>query len=85
MWVNPEVRRLGVATRLVASVMEWAQRGRASAVELWVTDGNRPALSLYQGIGFAETGARQPLPSDPTKEELHMIYWLRPRQVEKDK
>jgi len=85
MWVNPEVRRLGVATRLVASVMEWAQRGRASAVELWVTHGNTPALSLYRGFGFVETGARQPLPSDPTKEEFQMIYWLPPPEVGKNK
>jgi len=50
----------------------WAKaRGFASLI-LWVTESNGPARRLYERCGFAATGERQPLPSDPTLPEIQM-------------
>lgn len=72
MWVAPEARGSGVARRLVDAVLDWARAGSAGAVELWVTRGNGPAIELYKGAGFRETGDHQPLPSDPCTDEVRM-------------
>ena len=37
---------------------------------------NEPAYELYESAGFRKTGATQPLPSDPTVEELAMVLVL---------
>jgi GNAT superfamily N-acetyltransferase len=72
MWTAPEVRRQGVATRLVEAVVGWAADIGAERVELWVTGGNQPAQRLYEHLGFEPTGDHQPLPSDPCKDEVRM-------------
>ena len=72
MWVSPEARREGIGRTLVDLVIDWAARNDAATVELWVTETNRPARELYERCGFAFTGRRQPLPSDPTLDELEM-------------
>ena len=58
----------------MAAVVGWAaSRGRrATSVHLWVTETNAPARALYQRCGFALTGERQPLPSDPGISEVAM-------------
>lgn len=72
MWTAPEFRRIGAARRLVDAVLEWAREGPAASVELWVTQGNDPAIELYRSAGFRETGDHQALPSDPRKDEIRM-------------
>lgn len=72
MWVAPDHRRSGVAVRLIDAVVAWADEVDASAVELWVTRGNDPAIGLYESAGFLATGDHQPLPSDPCRAELRM-------------
>lgn len=72
MWVSPEARREGIGRALVDVVIDWARRNNAETVELWVTETNDPARRLYERCGFAFTGGRQPLPSDPTLDELEM-------------
>ncbi|MEA3055732.1 MAG: hypothetical protein QOD30_1164 [Actinomycetota bacterium] len=72
MWVAPAARRRGVARALIAAVVEWARETGAENVRLWVTCGNDSAESLYRAAGFVETDERQPLPSDPSKEERRM-------------
>jgi ribosomal protein S18 acetylase RimI-like enzyme len=63
-----EVRR---AEALVEAVCAQARRDGAVAVRLWVVDGNPRARRLYERLGFAATGRRQPLPSAPeVGEEL---------------
>ena len=76
MWTSPEVRRTGVARALVSEVVGWAQEAAATTLHLWVTDGNEPAQRLYASMGFRETGERQPLPSDPRKDEICMTLAL---------
>lgn len=72
MWTSPPVRRTGTARRLVDAVVGWATSAGATAVELWVTEGNEPAIALYRAAGFVDTGQRQPLPSDPSLDERRM-------------
>jgi GNAT superfamily N-acetyltransferase len=72
MWTEPAARRRGVGRALVHAVLDWARATNATAVELWVTQGNGPAQHLYESLGFRATGVTQPLPSDPAHEELRM-------------
>ncbi|HWC33432.1 MAG TPA: GNAT family N-acetyltransferase [Mycobacteriales bacterium] len=74
MWVAPEYRGSGVATELVDAVLGWAVDGGARTVGLWVTEGNGRARRLYERLGFVVTGEVQPLPSDPSKDEIRMVY-----------
>jgi GNAT superfamily N-acetyltransferase len=77
MWTAPVARRTGVARALVTAVLDWATALSAATVQLWVTRGNEPALALYESMGFRQTGEFQPLPSDPTRDELAMTRELR--------
>lgn len=73
MWTAPETRRMGVARALVGAVLDWAGDDvSAATVHLWVTRGNAPAERLYETMGFRATGESQPLPSDPSQDELRM-------------
>jgi len=78
MWVAPEHRGSGVADALVDAVLAWARdEAKADVVELWVTRGNDRAQRFYERCGFVETGDVQPLPSDPCKDEVRMVFGLR--------
>lgn len=72
MWVAPDAPRTGAARILVGAVVDWAAATSAMSVELWVTRGNAPAEALYRALGFVETGDHQPLPSDPSHDELRL-------------
>ena len=72
MWVEPAYRGSGAATALVDAVIGWAAANGNHSVDLWVTVGNDRAIEFYRKCGFAEIGHTQPLPSDPTKQELRM-------------
>lgn len=72
MWVAPPHRRAGIGRQLVDAVIGWARETDAPSVNLWVTSGNDRAVSLYESTGFRATGEHQPLPSDPSKDELRM-------------
>jgi GNAT superfamily N-acetyltransferase len=76
MWVDPAARGKGVAERLVAVVRDWARGRGAKELHLWVTHGNTSAQRLYERLGFAYTGDRQPLPSDPSLVEVRMALPL---------
>jgi ribosomal protein S18 acetylase RimI-like enzyme len=64
MWVDPEVRGLGVGSQLIeTAVAQWrALAGRR--VSLWVVDGNSSAAALYARCGFVPTGEREPMRKD---------------------
>jgi GNAT superfamily N-acetyltransferase len=73
MWVSPRARGRGAGEALIARVAEWARDCTdAVTLHLWVTESNHPALRLYERCGFAPTGERQPLPSDPSLAEVAM-------------
>ena len=76
MWTAPEARRTGVARALVEAVLDWARSVSAASVDLWVTRGNAPAERFYDAMGFRATGDTQPLPSDPSQDEVRMTLHL---------
>jgi GNAT superfamily N-acetyltransferase len=55
--VDPDTRRQGVATALVAAANEWARK--ANAASLWVDtlQALAPATALFQHLGFTLVGA----------------------------
>lgn len=76
MWVDPDHRRSGVGAALVEAVAEWAGRRRARSLELWVTESNESARSLYTRQGFVATDQSKPLPSNPALREVLMVREL---------
>ncbi|MHC4518908.1 MAG: GNAT family N-acetyltransferase [Planctomycetota bacterium] len=72
-WVDPCVRRRGAGRALAAAVEAWARERGARALETQVTENNEPAIRFYVALGFADTGRREPLLSNPALQ----IHFLR--------
>jgi GNAT superfamily N-acetyltransferase len=83
MWVHPSLRGRGAAGELIGAVREWAVADGAREITLWVVDGNDPAARAYTRAGFAPTGRRQPLPSNPAVEEELWLLRLGERDRER--
>ncbi len=75
--VRPELRRRGVAARLLRAVLEWGQRTGASLAFLEVREGNSAAQNLYRGCGFAVAGRRRQYYAAPVEDALLMSVSLR--------
>jgi RimJ/RimL family protein N-acetyltransferase len=58
MVAAPE-RRRGIGTALMAEAVKWARGAGITKVELHVFPHNRPAIALYQRLGFREEGRRR--------------------------
>ena len=56
VWVPPELRGRGYASRGMAAVVAFARRSMAPVVSLYVNDFNAPARAAYRRVGFAEVG-----------------------------
>lgn len=57
VWVPPELRGRGHASRGMAAVVEFARATMAPVVSLYVNDFNAPARAAYRRVGFGEVGA----------------------------
>src|SRR6185503_14847587 len=57
--VVPDARRAGIARRLIATLLDEAQRRGATEVFLEVRVDNDAARALYGSEGFAELGRRR--------------------------
>jgi GNAT superfamily N-acetyltransferase len=68
LWVAPTARGSGVGARLVAAVVEWAERAGAGRVVLGVFESNHDAVSLYLRHGFVRGGVAQLVPGDDRPE-----------------
>lgn len=63
MWVAPHTRGQGYGFRLLDAVVSWAREAKVQHVDLRVTCGNAPALSLYARAGsqsLADSGPLRP-------------------------
>lgn len=56
--VRPEYRRLGLARRLLTAMLTIGRRSGVDMVFLEARASNRPALALYESMGFAATNRR---------------------------
>ena len=73
-WVDPASRGTGVAAALLQAVVEWARSSGVVKLTLWVADESPAARRFYTRMGFAGTGRRQQMPSNPhIGEELMSI------------
>jgi RimJ/RimL family protein N-acetyltransferase len=70
MWVDPRLRRRGVAQALIGQVVGWSHAHHARELIAWVAETNTAARLLYARVGFRPAGGRQPLPSNPAVDEL---------------
>ncbi len=76
MWVDPRRRRSGIGSALVEAVVQWARGCGVKRLQLWVTDTNHQAKSLYSRQGFIETGHTESAPSNPNLRGVLMVREL---------
>ncbi|WP_114855113.1 GNAT family N-acetyltransferase [Brachybacterium sp. YJGR34] len=73
MWTTPTSRHGGLAQRLAEAVIEWAREDGADTVTLYVGPKNSSAKSLYESLGFVDTGDRwEVVEDDPDGAWLKM-------------
>lgn len=53
--VRPDARRRGLASRIMAAAQSWSAARGARYQFLQVLEANRPAVALYEGLGFRTT------------------------------
>ena len=76
MWVAPGLRGQGLGAALLTDVAGWARAAGARRLLLWVNEENQPARRLYEAAGFAPTGERKPMRSNPRATELRLVLPL---------
>jgi ribosomal protein S18 acetylase RimI-like enzyme len=78
MWVAPHARGRNLGERLIEVVMEWGRARGARTMEFAVTETNDAAIALYRRVGFAPTGRRRTLESNPHLVGMFMAKSLHP-------
>ena len=68
--VDPDHRRQGVAGILVRKLLQQID----GPLFLEVRAGNRPALSLYKKLGFAQAGRRRSYYRNPVEDAVIMVF-----------
>lgn len=75
--VSPECRRLGIADKLIESLIKRANEKNLSFVTLEVRESNLPAIELYRKNGFSDVGMRKNYYNKPTENAILMTKFLR--------
>jgi ribosomal protein S18 acetylase RimI-like enzyme len=52
LYVDPDARRQGLATAVLAALLEWGAEHGATTVWLHVETDNAPAIALYESVGL---------------------------------
>jgi ribosomal protein S18 acetylase RimI-like enzyme len=76
LWVVRDHRRRGLGKQLVTDMLDRLRAAGVPRAWLWVLGENAAARRLYEGLGFASTGERQPLKKDPMRYEERMTLAL---------
>jgi ribosomal protein S18 acetylase RimI-like enzyme len=89
LWVAPDARGTGVATKLVEASAERARRDGRTHVSYWVGTDNGRAVAFASGIGFRPTDFRRPMrvtahEGEDDEEEIAMILPLGDDRVRPD-
>jgi ribosomal protein S18 acetylase RimI-like enzyme len=74
LWVEPEYRNKGVASRLCSQAISWLVKRSSNFIYLWVANQNQVAVSLYKKLGFKATNETQRLPSNENIIETLYVY-----------
>jgi ribosomal-protein-alanine N-acetyltransferase len=74
--VSPAARRQGVGNRLIGELVRQASEQQARLITLEVRASNRPAIALYEKLGFTEVGVRRGFYSHPTEDGILMTLYL---------
>ena len=80
--VLPEMRRRGIAERLLKSLISYGEEHGVADFTLEVRSSNTPAIDLYKKLGFASEGIRPGFYEDPKDDAL--IMWKRKSSTAKD-
>ncbi len=75
---HPEHRRRGHARALLAALVEHARSQRKRFVLLEVRRSNQAAITLYESLGFEQTGERRGYYADNGEDALEMRITLDP-------
>lgn len=81
MFVQAQARGTGLGRELVQAALQHAEaRPEVLVVTLTVTDGNLPAIKLYESCGFKSFGIEPLAIATPSgfKSKVHMWHQLRP-------
>ena len=70
--VGKDHRGMGVGSRLLESLIEWAKEKEIKIIGLEVREGNINALGLYKKYGFLEVGKRKDYYKNPTENAILM-------------
>ena len=68
--VSAASQRQGIGRRLLRSLLERAMETRSEAIFLEVRASNTAARSLYESLGFCQTGLRRFYYSDPSEDAI---------------
>lgn len=71
---TPQARRRGVATALLAALLEAGQARGVTDFFLEVREGNVPARALYTKLGFEKIGLRKNYYEEPKEHAVLMRY-----------
>ncbi len=73
--VANDCRGMGIATKMVGTLLEKGRKLGCDEFTLEVREGNEPARKLYEKLGFVNEGVRPGFYDDP--KENAVIYWKR--------
>lgn len=74
--VLPEKRRLGIARRMMEKMIETAVSLDSELMMLEVREGNVPARTLYESLGFTPVGKRRGYYTSPREDAVLMTKIL---------
>ncbi len=72
VWIEPELRGSGVASKLMAFLEEWSLSSGMPVMEADVTDMNPQAIAFYKKIGFKKTGESDRYPLNDCARTLRI-------------
>lgn len=70
LWVQDAYRGQGIASTLLATLLDWAKETHKTRLRLRVMENNETAIAIYRRAGFREDGGRLRIPWHPS---LHVI------------
>ena len=77
VWIAPSMRRRGLGALLVMYLIEIQRSKGIQYFYLWVFDKNRPAIELYERLGFRPTGLAHVLDRSVRRPRIREIQYVR--------